>query len=409
MPSKPTVPGRLSLNRLKSHTSLSTPSSNAPSRSTSPHKQGMGDNRNGNGTLVLEITVIRGRGLAAKDKSGYSDPYLVLTLGDAKEATPAISQTLNPEWNQTFELPVLGVQSLLLECVCWDKDRFGKDYMGEFDVPLEDIFANGQTTQEAGMPPKWYPLASKKPGKKKSIVTGEVQLKFAIFDPIHTSATPQQILQKFYGMVATSSGADEEDDDDDLSRVESGDLDDQEDDEQEEPSDETDESKKEETVEKRKKRMRLARLRKKTIKRAYEFSGMSDVAGVLFLEICKITDLPPERNMTRTSFDMDPFVVTSLGKKTYRTRVVRHNLNPVFEEKLVFQVLRHEVNYSLSFSVVDRDKLSGNDYVGSSNFPVETVKALAPEADPATGLYRLPEPPDESAMPAPGLKKENSQ
>ncbi|TKA70847.1 hypothetical protein B0A49_07041 [Cryomyces minteri] len=281
--------------------------------------------------------------------------------------------------------------------------------MGEFDVPLEDIFANGQTTQEAGIPPKWYPLASKKPGKKKSIVTGEVQLKFAIFDPIHTSATPQQILQKFYGMVATSSGADEEDDDDDLSRVESGDLDDQEDDEQEEPSDETDESRKEETVEKRKKRMRLARLRKKTIKRAYEFSGMSDVAGVLFLEICKITDLPPERNMTRTSFDMDPFVVTSLGKKTYRTRVIRHNLNPVFEEKLVFQVLRHEVNYSLSFSVVDRDKLSGNDYVGSSNFPVETVKALAPEADPATGLYRLPEPPDESAMPAPGLKKENSQ
>ncbi|KAK5160274.1 hypothetical protein LTR04_004642 [Oleoguttula sp. CCFEE 6159] len=318
--------------------------------------------------------------------------------------------------------------------------RVGKDYMGEFDVPLEDIFANGQATQEAGIPPKWYPLASKKPGKKKSIVTGEVQLKFAIFDPIYTSATPQQILQKFYGMVATSSGGDEDDDDDDLFRLESGDLDDQEDDEQEEPSDETDDSKKEEpsdetddskkeeTVEKRKKRMRLARLRKKTIKRAYEFSGMSDVAGVLFLEICKITDLPPERNsrrlrlidrfhrepahtstVTRTSFDMDPFVVTSLGKKTYRTRVVRHNLNPVFEEKLVFQVLRHEVNYSLNFSVVDRDKLSGNDYVGSSNFPVETAKALAPEADPATGLYRLPEPPDESAMPAPGSSSKKSR
>jgi phosphatidylserine decarboxylase len=72
----------------------------------------------------------------------------VLTLGDAKQSTPSINKTLNPEWNQTLDLPIVGVQSLLLEAVCWDKDRFGKDYMGEFDVALEDIFANGQTSQE---------------------------------------------------------------------------------------------------------------------------------------------------------------------------------------------------------------------------------------------------------------------
>ena len=47
-----------------------------------------------------------------------------------------------------FDLPVVGVQSLLLEAVCWDKDRFGKDYLGEFDVALEDIFANGKTVQD---------------------------------------------------------------------------------------------------------------------------------------------------------------------------------------------------------------------------------------------------------------------
>lgn len=48
----------------------------------------------------------------------------------------------------SFDLPVVGVQSLLLEAVCWDKDRIGKDYLGEFDVALEDIFNNGQITQE---------------------------------------------------------------------------------------------------------------------------------------------------------------------------------------------------------------------------------------------------------------------
>ena len=70
--------------------------------------------------------------------------YLVVSLGDAKEATPTINKTLNPEWNTTLEMPVVGEQNLLLEATCWDKDRFGKDYMGEFDVILEDVFAHAR-------------------------------------------------------------------------------------------------------------------------------------------------------------------------------------------------------------------------------------------------------------------------
>ena len=78
----------------------------------------------------------------------YNRQFLVVTLGDAGQSTPAISKTLNPEWNQSFDLPVVGLQSLLLEAVCWDKDRFGKDYLGEFAIPLDEIFANQQTAQE---------------------------------------------------------------------------------------------------------------------------------------------------------------------------------------------------------------------------------------------------------------------
>ena len=96
--------------------------------------------------------------------------------------------------------------------------------------------------------------------------------------------------------------------------------------------------------------------------------------------------------VTRTSFDMDPFVVTTLGRKTFRTRVVRHNLNPVYDEKLVFHVLRNETGYSLGFTVVDRDSFSGNDYVGAVNLPLADVISAAPEADPETGLYNLPDP-----------------
>jgi phosphatidylserine decarboxylase len=74
--------------------------------------------------------------------------FLIVTLGESKQSTPTISKTLNPEWNVTFDLPLVGAQSLLLEAVCWDKDRFGKDYLGEFHIAVEDIFTNGDVLQE---------------------------------------------------------------------------------------------------------------------------------------------------------------------------------------------------------------------------------------------------------------------
>jgi len=45
-------------------------------------------------------------------------------------------------------MPISSVKDLLLEGVCWDKDRFGKDYLGEFDCSIEEMFVNGQAVQE---------------------------------------------------------------------------------------------------------------------------------------------------------------------------------------------------------------------------------------------------------------------
>lgn len=55
---------------------------------------------------------------------------------------------------------------------------------------------------------------------------------------------------------------------------------------------------------------------------------------------------------------MDPFVVISFGKKVFRTRVIRHSLNPTWDEKLLFHVRRHESAFTLSFAVLDWDKVS---------------------------------------------------
>ncbi|KAF2103976.1 hypothetical protein NA57DRAFT_30331 [Rhizodiscina lignyota] len=401
MSSRPTLSGRLSglPVRLKSTNSSSNTAASkrsAPaSRSSSPRPNGSRANmaeKDSKACLMLRTTVVKGRNLAAKDKGGTSDPYLVVTLGDAKEATSSISKTLNPEWNSTFELPIVGTDGLVLEAVCWDKDRFSRrDYMGEFDVALEEVFTSADMLAPE---PKWYSLRSTRKGKKKSQVSGEIMMQFSLFDPNNKDATSTQIYSKF---MAVAGQADAEMDDLDeltLTRTDTGDLEDEETDAGIEELDETGEPETADATQKRRRRIRLAKIRRKAKQRAFEYSGSSAVAGVLFLEVSKIIDLPPEKNLTRTSFDMDPFVVTSLGKKTYRTRVVRHNLNPVYEEKLVFQVLKHEVRYSVNFAVVDRDRMSGNDFVGTTALPLDTITAVCDDPDPETGLYKLPDIPD---------------
>ncbi|KAJ6452244.1 phosphatidylserine decarboxylase-domain-containing protein [Mycena sanguinolenta] len=108
----------------------------------------------------------------------------------------------------------------------------------------------------------------------------------------------------------------------------------------------------------------------------------NDIVGIVMLEIAGAEDLPRLKNMTRTSFDMDPFVVISFGKKVFRTRVIRHSLNPVWDEKLLFHVRRYEIGYQVRLTVLDWDKLTSNDYVGEVAFNVSELVADAPQPLP---------------------------
>lgn len=277
--------------------------------------------------------------------------------------------------------------------------------MGEFDLAIEEIFQNDKTEQE----PRWFPLKSKRPGKKTGVVSGEVQLQFTLLDSSNPDASSEEILERLRSLARSvpdapsriqtpattpleapsqrvksnhSDGTADEEDEDELSDLE------------EEMIDEGDDATKPDTAEKRRRRLRIKGLKRKNRKDPYAFSnGSSDVVGIIFLEVTKISDLPPESNLTRTGFDMDPFVVASLGKKTYRTRRVRHNLNPVFNEKMIFQVQGHEKAYSFAFTVIDHDKYSGNDFIASCSLPVQELIKKAPQANPETGLYELRQPP----------------
>ena len=124
-------------------------------------------------------------------------------------------------------------------------------------------------------------------------MSGEIQLQFNLVDPANTAATEAEILQKFR---AITGGSPTEEKDEDLALAEIDSKDDDDEEEEEDISDELEDPSTPEAIEKRKKRLRLRRLKKKAKARTYELSGGSDCVGIIFLEIGKITDLPPERN-----------------------------------------------------------------------------------------------------------------
>lgn len=88
---------------------------------------------------VLTIKLIGGDTLAARDLSGRSDPYVIFTVGDQQVQSKVKFQTLQPVWNESFQVCVASLDDRLnLHVMDWD--RIGKhDPMGDGSIRLEDL------------------------------------------------------------------------------------------------------------------------------------------------------------------------------------------------------------------------------------------------------------------------------
>lgn len=147
-------------------------------------------------------------------------------------------------------------------------------------------------------------------------------LKFSLSDSANPTASPSDTYRKFKSLVSAGE------EDDQLDQIPTADLDDLdlERDEDQETSDETDDLSKPEIVEKRRRRLRLARLRRKSLAaRAYQFSGSgTGVQGIVFVEIVRVTDLPPERNGMACHFTLVPCRWQIIDFSPSDANVVRH-------------------------------------------------------------------------------------
>lgn len=135
--------------------------------------------------------------------------------------------------------------------------------------------------------------SKRKGGKKDSEVSGEVQLQFTLVDSANPDSSLEEISYKFRSLMQAEEEAEEETDANQPFAQDSNDEDDSDDETESVATVDGSKDKKS-----KKKKKKLARLRRQaTVARAYEFVGRdSDISGMIFMEIGKVTDLPPEKN-----------------------------------------------------------------------------------------------------------------
>jgi phosphatidylserine decarboxylase len=62
-----------------------------------------------------------------------------------------------------------------------------------------------------------------------------------------------------------------------------------------------------------------------------------------------------------------------LGKKSFKTRFIRHSVNPHWNEVMFFNISDDMLRYPVKFSIYDHDKITRNDFVGSVEIPLQSI------------------------------------
>ncbi|KAI8391800.1 C2 domain-containing protein [Radiomyces spectabilis] len=156
--------------------------------------------------LKLRIGIISARGLAAADKTGFSDPYVVMRINEKKYTTKVIKQTLDPVWDAEFDIPIHpGKLPVLVNFTVWDKDTFGRDFLGDVNIPFKNVFDRNAGGVSDGLArhykdpenqSAWYTLAKR---SEKNNVSGEMQIKFGFIED-HTR-DPQQYEEAWQQLI----------------------------------------------------------------------------------------------------------------------------------------------------------------------------------------------------------------
>ncbi|XP_011000552.1 PREDICTED: probable ADP-ribosylation factor GTPase-activating protein AGD11 isoform X1 [Populus euphratica] len=108
----------------------------------------------------------------------------------------------------------------------------------------------------------------------------------------------------------------------------------------------------------------------KHTKKSYSLAGMVEFIGLIKVNVVKGTNLAVRDVMTS-----DPYVIISLGQQSVRTRVIKNNLNPIWNESLMLSI--PEQIPPLKVLVYDKDTFSTDDFMGEAEIDIQPLVAAA--------------------------------
>jgi len=88
---------------------------------------------------TLRCDIIEGTDLPAADRNGFSDPYCKIILNGAEVyKTSTQKKTLNPKWNESFEIPIPSRTAATFRVEVFDRDLGDKDdFLGAAEAQLQ--------------------------------------------------------------------------------------------------------------------------------------------------------------------------------------------------------------------------------------------------------------------------------
>jgi len=90
---------------------------------------------------ILTLKIVEGKLTRNTELFGNMDPFIQIEYRDQKFRTKVNDGGgLNPTWNETFIIPIVSVEELLI-IVCKDKDLLIDDFIGKIEVEVQELCA----------------------------------------------------------------------------------------------------------------------------------------------------------------------------------------------------------------------------------------------------------------------------